>query len=159
VDVNAGVDVVKRIPAVVVGVFIDDEIVGAIPAPIGADGPVPRSDFKVEAAGKPETVAGGIEALDAVSVRWPKVFETAVFEGMIEVKAPIVRGRVAVPMVVIDMRSGVDMAGGMALGLRLSVRIITFHGRRRNVTLIGARRILATLMLLAALREKWEPRE
>jgi hypothetical protein len=45
-DVDAGVDVVQRVPAVVVGIFVDDEIIGAVPSPIGGDGPVPGSDFK-----------------------------------------------------------------------------------------------------------------
>lgn len=76
-------DVVKRVPTFVVGVFIDGKVIGAVPAPIGAYGPIPGSDFKIKAAGKPETVANGIEALDAIAVRRAKVFEAAVFERMI----------------------------------------------------------------------------
>ncbi len=46
VDVDAGVNVVEQVPAGVVGVLIDDEVVCAVPAPIGADGPIPISDWK-----------------------------------------------------------------------------------------------------------------
>ena len=42
-DVSAGVDVVKQVPARVVGIFVDDKIITAIPAPVRGDGPVPSS--------------------------------------------------------------------------------------------------------------------
>jgi hypothetical protein len=145
VDVDAGVDVVKRVPAIVVGIFIDDEIVGTIPAPISADGPIPGSDFKVEAAGKPEAVMLGIKAFDAVAEGRANVFEAAVFEGMIDVKALIVGTCVAVPMVIVDVGSVVDVAGGVAFRFGLGVGIVALGRRRRDMALIGARGILAVL--------------
>jgi hypothetical protein len=153
VDVDAGVDVVEGIPAVVVGIFIDDEIVGAIPAPVGADGPIPGSDFKVESAGKPEAVKSGIKAFDAVAEGRANVLEAAVFEGMIDVKALIVGTCMAVPMVIVDVGSVVDVAGGVAFRLGLGARIVALGRRRRNAALIGARWILAALPVLGNSRQ------
>ena len=80
-DVDASVNVVKQIPPGVVGVLIDREIVGAVPAPIGTNRPVPRRYFKVEAARKPEAVMIGIEAFDAIAVRRAKMFKPAMSKG------------------------------------------------------------------------------
>jgi hypothetical protein len=146
VDVGAGVDVVKRVPAIVIGVFIDGKVIGAIPAPIGADGPIPRSDFKIKAAGKPESVANGIETLDAIAVGRAKVFEAAVFEGMIEVKAPIVWGSVAVPVVIVDVLSGIDVTTDAMLHLGFGMRTLPFRRRRWNVALVGTRRTRAAFL-------------
>jgi len=153
VDVHAGVDVVERVPAIVVRIFIDDEIVGTIPAPIGADGPIPGSDFKVECAGKPEAVMLGIKAFDAVAEGGANVFEAAVFEGMIDVKALIVGTCVAVPMVIVHVGSVVDVAGGVAFWFGLGAGIVPLGRRRRNTALVGARWILAALPVLRNSRQ------
>jgi hypothetical protein len=145
VDVDAGVDVVECVPSIVIGIFVDDEIVGTIPAPIGADGPIPGSDFKVEAAGKPEAVKSGIKAFDAVAEGGANVLEAAVFEGMIDVKALIVGTCVAVPMVIVDVWSVVDVTGGVAFRFGFGVGIVALGRRRRDMALIGARGILAAL--------------
>jgi hypothetical protein len=146
VDVGAGVDVVERVPAFVVGVFIDGKVIGAIPAPIGADGPIPGSDFKIKTAGKPESVANGIETLDAIAVRRAKVFEAAVFEGMIDVKTPIVWGRVTVPMVIVNVLSGIDVTTDAMLHLGLGMKTLPLGRRRWNVALVGARRTRAAFL-------------
>jgi hypothetical protein len=142
VDVDAGVDVVEEIPADVVGIFIDDEIIGTIPAPIGAYGPVPGSNFKAEAAGEPETMTTEIETLDAITEGGAKVLEVPMLEGMGDVEALIVRAVVAVPMVVVDVGSAVDAAIHMALGFGLGVGIVPLGRSRGDVALIGARRVL-----------------
>src|SRR5258707_13722547 len=98
-----------------VGVLIDREIVGAVPAPIGTNRPVPRRYFKVEAARKPEAVMIGIEAFDAIAVRRAKMFKPAMFERMIEVVALIIRTIVAVPVVLVYVRRRIHMAGRMVL--------------------------------------------
>ena len=141
-DVDAGVDVVQHIPADVVGIFIHDEIIGTIPAPIRANGPVPGRDFKAEAAGEPETMMIEIEALDAVAVRRAKVLEAPVLEGVVDMKALIVRCVVAVPMVVVDVGSAVDAAIYVMFGFGLGVGIIPLGRSRRDMALIGARRVL-----------------
>ncbi|PYU66463.1 MAG: hypothetical protein DMG49_22190 [Acidobacteria bacterium] len=48
VNVNAGVNVVEQIPADVVAILIDDEIVIAVSAPIGAKRLVSGRNFKKE---------------------------------------------------------------------------------------------------------------
>jgi hypothetical protein len=146
-------DVVKRVPAVVIGILIDDKIVGAVPAPIGADGPIPISDLKIEAARKPEAVVVAVEALDAIAVRRAKAFEATVFEGMIDVKAPVTGTGVAVPVVIVDMRSGVDVPSRVTFRLGSGVSFAARWRSLRDAPLIGARRIFAALLpvLLAAL--------
>lgn len=141
-DVDAGVDVVQHIPADVVGILIDDEIIGAIPAPIGAYRPVPGSDFKAEATGEPETMMFEIEAFNAIAEGWAKVLEAAMLEGMSAVEALIVGAVVAVPMVIVDVGSAVDAAIYMMFGFGLGVGIIPLGRSRRDMTLIGARRVL-----------------
>src|SRR5271169_3949927 len=65
-DMNVGAqpDVVSEIPAVVVGIFVDHDIV-AVPEPVIAIGQVKRGDAEVVAA-KPETA--GIASLNAPAV-------------------------------------------------------------------------------------------
>ena len=95
-DVDAAVKVVEHVPAIVVGVFVHDKIIAAIPTPVRTDRPIPRCDFKEEAAGQPEPVVFAIESFNAVAIRRAKVFEAAMLEKMIDVKAPIVGPVVAV---------------------------------------------------------------
>ncbi len=90
-----------------------------------------------------------IAAFDAVAVRRAKVFETAMFEGMIEVKAPIVGAVVALPMLIVDLWNGVYVAGLPAFGFRLSARFAAGGRRLWNVPLVRARGI--PLALVAAL--------
>jgi len=78
------------------------------------------------------------------------VFEAAVLERMVNVEALVVGTVVAVPMVIVDVRSGVDVAGRMAFGFRLGAWLRPGRRGRRNASLVGARRIL--LALIAALR-------
>jgi hypothetical protein len=56
VDVRAAVNVVKQVPAGVVWVFIDHEVVAAIPAPIRANRPIPIRHLEVEPTREPEAV-------------------------------------------------------------------------------------------------------
>ena len=142
VDVDAGVDVVKEIPADVVGILVDNEIIGTIPAPIGAHGPIPGSNFKAEAAGEPETMMVEIEAFDAIAIGGAKVFEAPMLEGMINVEALVVGAVVAIPMVVVDVGRAVDAAIHMMFGFGLGVGIVPLGRSRGHVTLIGARRVL-----------------
>jgi len=142
VDVDAGVDVVEEIPADVVGILVHNEIIGTIPAPIGADWPIPGSHFKAKAAGEPETMMAEIEAFDAIAEGRTKVLEAAMLEGMVNVEALIVRGVVAVPMVVVDVGSAIDAAIHVVFRFGLGMGIVPFGWRRGDVALIGARRVL-----------------
>jgi len=150
VDVDAGVDVVKQVPTDVVGIFVNDEIIGAVPAPIGADEPIPGSNFKTEAAGEPETMIANIEAFDAIAEGGAEVLEAAMLEGMGDVEALVVWAVVAVPMVIVDVGSAVDAAIDMALGFGLGAGIVPLGWSRGDVTLIGARRVLPPLFRMLA---------
>jgi len=55
-DVAAGVNVVEQIVAGVIRVVVNGEVLAAVPAPIGAEAPIPGSHFKIKATGKPEAV-------------------------------------------------------------------------------------------------------
>jgi hypothetical protein len=46
VHVDTGVHVIEQIPADMVGVLVYDEIIAAVPAPIGTNGPVPRTQLQ-----------------------------------------------------------------------------------------------------------------
>jgi hypothetical protein len=161
VDVDAGVNVVEQVPPGVVGILINDEIVGAVPAPIGANRPIPGGNFKVEAARQPETVVIAIKAFDAVAIRWSEMLEAPVLERMVEVKALIVWTIVAVPMVIVDVRRSIHMAGRVPLRLGFGVMIVPPLRRGWNAALVGARKTLSPLLpvLLAALRENRECRD
>jgi hypothetical protein len=87
VDVGAEADVVGQIPAGMIGVFVDDDLVG-IPEPAVTEGVVVRGDAEIEAA-EPE-------ARRAASAKAPPMagaetaVEMAVFPGVVEV---VVGGR------------------------------------------------------------------
>lgn len=130
-------DVVEQVPARVIGVLIDGEVVATIPAPLGGASPVPRSDFKVEAAGEPDAMVVTVNASNGVTVVGAKVFKMTVFERMILVKALIVGLVVAVPVIVVDMLRAIDLAVGAMLGLRSGVGVALLR-RRRDVRLICA---------------------
>ena len=122
--VDAGMNVVEQIPAGMIGVLVDREVIAAVPAPIGANRLVPGRNFKIETARQPETAMGGIETFNAVTERRAKVFETAVLERMVKVIALIIRPVVPVPVVFVDLWRSVYMASHVALGFGLGVRIV-----------------------------------
>jgi len=103
VDVGSQSYVVCEVPAVVVGVFVDDDVV-AVPEPVAAKADVIESDAEKEAA-EPETIgAASGEAPDVVTAE--AAGEMAVLPGMIEVVVRIVgAGVMADPFTVrMDMR-------------------------------------------------------
>jgi hypothetical protein len=124
VNVGAQPDVVGEIPAFVVGVFEDRDIV-AIPKPVVGIGKVKRGDAEVISA-KPE--AAGIASLDT-----PPVFtaeaavEAAMLPGVIDVEAHIIAATfVSDPFaVVVDVR-GFRVAFAVVVGApRVFVMIFT----------------------------------
>jgi hypothetical protein len=105
VDVGAQPYVVGEIPAVVIGIFVDDDLI-AIPEPVIAEGQVKRSDAEVKAA-KPETV--GTSSANAPYVAAAEAAgEVAVLPWVIEVEAGIIApGVMSDPSaVVVDVRGG-----------------------------------------------------
>jgi hypothetical protein len=107
-DVNSGVDVVEQVPAEMVGVFVDDKVIAAVPAPVGADSPVPGRDFEIEAARKPETMMVAIDPDNVVAEARAGMREVTVLEGMVEMESRIAGCFVGVPVIVIDVRRTVD---------------------------------------------------
>jgi len=79
------------------------------------------------------------------------MFEAAVLERMIEVETLVVGTVMAVPMVIVDVRSGIDVAGRMVFGFRLGAWLWTGRRRSRDASLVCAGGIL--LARIAALRQ------
>jgi hypothetical protein len=121
VDVGAQPDIVGEVPAVVVGIVVDDDVV-AIPEPVIAVSQVEIANAEIEAS-KPKAVGASsaeapyVTAADAAG-------EVAVFPGMIEVEAHFV-----VAIVVSDPLAVVVDVGGFGMTLMVSIR----RGRRRPV--------------------------
>jgi len=128
VDVGAESRVVGEVPAVMVGIFVDHDLV-AVPEPVTAQGKIKGGDAESEAA-KPEAV-GTASANAPYMAAAEATGESAMFPGMIEVEAGIVSpGIVPDPFsVVVDVRS-FWVAFAVAIGLgRGSGRCAT-NGRR-----------------------------
>ena len=130
VDVRPQPRVVGEIPAVMVGIFVDHDLV-AVPEPVTAQGKVKGCDAESEAA-KPET--GGTATANAPYMAAAEAAgESAMLKGMIDVEAGIIAsGVVADPRaVVVNVRSF-----GMALPIGARGR----SGRRaahRRGTMFG----------------------
>src|SRR5580658_4853928 len=91
VDVGAQPYVVRQIPAIMVGVFVDDDLI-AVPEPVTAEAEVESGHTEVEAA-KPEaarTASGDAPHVAAAEAAG----EVAVLPGMIEVESGVSRSSV-----------------------------------------------------------------
>jgi hypothetical protein len=123
VDVRPQSYVVSEIPAVVVGIFVDDNVV-AVPEPVTAIGEVERPHAEVETP-EPETVGAASGEMPDVSAAEASG-EVAVFPGMVEMHARIVTaGAMAHPFPV-----GVDVRRVGVSGLVVEVR--RCRGRMRS---------------------------
>jgi hypothetical protein len=122
VNVGPEPDVVGEIPAHVVGIFVDHDLI-AIPGPVAAEAEVDWSHTEVEAA---EPEAAGATAAEVPDVAASEAAgEVAVFPGMIEMEpGSVVAVVVSDPgAVVMDMRS-----------FRMSVNVGRFGMWRAAVT-------------------------
>ncbi len=139
VDIDASVDVVEQIPADMVRVVVNHEVVATIPAPIGAEGPIPGSDFEIEAAGEPEAAMIAVKTDDVVAVRGADVRKMAVFERMVFMVALVGGIVVPVPVIVIHVRG---MVGGTVDAMLFVAPVLLglhFGRRRRDAALVGPR--------------------
>jgi hypothetical protein len=94
-----------------VGVVIDHKVVGgAIPAPVRGERPIEIGNLEGKTAGEPEAAMVSVETLNAIAVRWAKMFEASMFIGMGDDVAPVVRGVVPVPVIVVYVGNAVDAA-------------------------------------------------
>lgn len=149
VDVDAGLRIVDEIPAGMIGVIVDDEVVAAaIPAPAGGEVPIPRSDFKREASREPEAVRAEIEAFHVIAVGRAEVLEAAVLIWMGDDVALVIGAIVAVPVIVVHVRHAVDAVAGAAIdfgfGRRRAVR-----GSFGNVAAVSVHVVVMLIGMLA----------
>jgi hypothetical protein len=89
-----------------------------------------------------------VNPLDVVAVRRAEMFEAPVLEGMVKMKAFVVRTVVPIPMIVADMLGFVDFAVYVMFRLGFSVRHVAMRWRRRNPPLVGPRYVVARLRML-----------
>jgi len=124
VNVGAQPDVVSEIPAFVVGVFIDRDIV-AIPKPVVGIGKVKRGDAEVIAA-KPE--AAGIASLNAPAMSTAEAaVEAAMLPGVIDVEAHIVAATfMSNPFAVVVNVRGFGVAFAVVVGAPRRVFVMIF---------------------------------
>jgi hypothetical protein len=140
--VQACVDVVEQVPAKMIGILVEDEVIPAIPAPIHEDGPVQGRDFQIRSSRKPKPVAVPVGAEDAVTILRTDIFNVSMVKGMIQIKPRIVRAIVSIPLIVIDMRRVVEPTIPQVLH-RGSIGGVASAGRRRDVPLVRSWRHLA----------------
>ena len=119
VNVGAEADVVGQVPAVVIGILVNDNLVG-VPQPFVAVADIRIGNAEVEAA-EPETA--GTAANDAPDMAAAEAaVEVAVLPGMLDMEAGVIAaGVVADPLPVgVDVRSfGVAFPVGIVATLRL----------------------------------------
>lgn len=108
VNVGAEADVIGQVPTVVIGIVVDDDLVG-VPEPIVAVAGVKRADAEIKAVEPEAAGTAATEMPDMASAN--AAAETAMLPGMVEMEAGIiVSGVVADPFAV-----GVNVRGfGMA---------------------------------------------
>jgi hypothetical protein len=142
-DVNVGAQpgIVGEVPALVVGVLVNHDIV-AVPKPIIGVGKVKRGDAEVVAA-KPETA--GIASLNAPAVSAAEAaVETAMLPGVIDVEADVIASAfVPHPLAVtVDVGSfGVAYAVVVGAAGRVFVMIFTMF----FASLIGGRTVVGNV--------------
>src|SRR5579863_7875219 len=120
-DVGAEPDVVGKVPAIVVGVFVNNDVV-AIPEPVVAVGEVECADAEVETAEPEAAGSTAAEMPDMTAAEASR--EVAVFPGMVQMHAGIVAsGIVADPLAV-----GGDVRSVGVSGFVVEVRF--FRGGR-----------------------------
>jgi len=164
VNVGAQADIVGEIPAVVVGIVVDDDVV-SVPIPVAAVRSIKRCDSEVVTS-EPEAV--GASTNDAPDVVAPEAtLITSVFPGMIEVEtfvipAPIMAHPFAVTM---DVR-GLGMTLTISIGAPVDVFVVlalvpvglvlVMIGRRplvRNVSSSDVVVAVVSIMVVVFLRE------
>jgi hypothetical protein len=120
VNVSAQAHVVSEIPAVVVGIFVNHDVV-AVPIPVIGVGKVKRGDAEVEAT-KPETA--GISTLDAPPMSATEAtLKASVLPRMVEVEAVVIPPHVVPnPFAVVVDVWGFRMA--VAVLIRVPVPIV-----------------------------------
>ena len=152
-NVNAGLGVVDQIPSRMIGIVIDDYVVGAGPAPIRRIFPVAWKNFKAEAAVKPEAMEAQVKAREAIRMRRAEIAEAAMLERMVHVEARIVSIVVTIPVIIADMRPFVYFATLIGVAFRCAALSPGWR-RRRNATAVPAMLLLAAALPIRAYSHK-----
>jgi len=149
VAVGAEADVVGEVPAVVVGIFEDGDLVSG-PVPIVAKGVISRSDAEIGAA-EPETRP--IAAGDAPNVAAAEAAgEAAVFPGMIKV----IVGIIAAGVMTDPLAVGMDVRSfGMALFVGVFCRRWVFVARSLVRDSLGGRRAVTRYVAVTDVFGLW----
>src|SRR5262245_22505029 len=145
----AGVDVVDQIPADVVRVLVDDEVVAAVPAPAVPERPVPHRDLEQEVVVEATAMVLVVHPHHAVAERRPEALEAAEREGLLEPVARIARLVVAEPAIAAHVRHRVHVVAAV-LHLGPRVPFAPPLRRRRNLTRVCT---WPALRVLSVLRE------
>lgn len=127
VDIGAEADVVGEVPAYMVRIVVDDDVVG-VPEPAVTEGDVEGGDMPVPAV-EPEAVRSAACQMPSVC-RAETTGEAAVSEGMIDVIVGV-----AAAGVMADPGSSIDV-GGVGVAVFVRVIAVSFGGVR--IALIGA---------------------
>ena len=147
VNVDAGFSVVNQVPIWMVRIVIDNDVVGASPAPVSGIFPIPRRDFKTESTVKPEAMETEVKSGEAIGVRRTEIREPAMLVGSIQVEPRIVTVGVAIPMIIANVRPFVYFAA--LISMYVSLAALGPGGRRwRNVATVSA------MLLITALRKR-----
>jgi hypothetical protein len=130
VDVGTESDIVGEVPAGVVGIFVDHDVV-AVPEPVVAVADVVGSDAEVESA-KPETIGSASgEPPDVTAAE--SAGEASVFPGMIKMVVRVVAASVMAD----PLSIGVDMGRVGMTGVVVEMAVL-LHGRRGMRRLSGS---------------------
>jgi hypothetical protein len=122
-----------------VEIIVDYKIVIAIPAPIGANRPIPDSHYEPKTARKPKPVMVAVYPLDSVTVGNADAFKTSVLKGVVNMEALVVWPVVAVPAVVVNVLCLIPSPVVMLFHFWFCMNIVAARRRWRHVPLIGAR--------------------
>jgi hypothetical protein len=145
VDVGAQADVVGQVPADVVGVFVDDDVVAG-PVPVVAIGKVKGSNAEVEAAEPEAARTAASETPDVFGAKASS--EMTVRPGMIEMEAGVVGALLMADPVALGVNVRTGCRGAVLLGLRS--RGMSANGRW---AVLGNGRMRSLGMAAAILRE------
>ena len=115
--VRARVHVLEHVPAGVIGVFINDKVLTAIPAPVRANRPVPFRHLEIKTAWEPKPVMVAVNSLDVIAIGRAEMFKPSVLEGVIHMVALVVRPVMPVPVIVADVLGSIQLSVCVAFRL------------------------------------------
>ena len=141
VDIDPGVDIVEQIPARMIRVVVDHEIVAAVPTPVLAQRPVPKRYFK-GGIGEPESPTMEVDPGNRVPEGRTNVRKAAIAVRLLHAETRVIGLFTTEPLIVIDVWKVVHVTCGQMFGLALFTWISCRVRCLRNSAMVGARPIL-----------------